>query len=331
MRLGFRLLSTMLLLAAAPLHAVAAPAQTPDSYTSAAERVALPDGRTLNLRCSGSGPRTVVLEAGANADSLTWYRVQPLLAAHARVCSYDRAGYGFSEPGPLPRDLDADAADLAALITAARLSTPLVLVGHSLGSNIVRRHAQRHPQQVAGLVLVDPPEQGAQLPADWKRQDAALRARRDGFLTTCADAAAAGTLAAGDGPLAGCLRPPPPWQSPAVATATRASKLTPGYWRTLRSELDANVGLFAMAVPEDERHGDLPVRMLTADNPFDGAPEPVRVAMQSALAQTRARLLASSTRARQIAVPASSHDIQLDQPQIVADAVIEILDMTPPR
>lgn len=80
-----------------------APAQTPDSYASAGERVTIAPGRALNLRCSGAGPRTVLLEAGGNADSATWFRVQPLLES-ARVCAYDRAGYGFSDPGPLPRD-----------------------------------------------------------------------------------------------------------------------------------------------------------------------------------------------------------------------------------
>src|SRR5664279_478354 len=121
-----------------------APAPDPalDAYARPASLVDI-GGRKLNLRCSGSGAPTVILESGANADSLTWFKVQPLLARSTTVCSYDRAGYGFSDDGPMPRDIDADSADLHALIHAAHLALPAILVGHSLGTNIVRRYADK--------------------------------------------------------------------------------------------------------------------------------------------------------------------------------------------
>jgi len=158
--------------------------QTPDAYARPGKHIAVGDGRSLNLRCSGSGPVTVLLEAGAHADLSSWFRVQPLLQETARVCAYDRAGYGFSGEGPLPRDLAADVADLHALIEGAGLRTPLVLVGHSLGSNIVRRYASVHPGDVAALVLVDPPAQDQQrfMPAQWNRDETAMAAQRDAFL-----------------------------------------------------------------------------------------------------------------------------------------------------
>jgi len=308
----------------APAHAAPdAPQQTPDSYASAGQRITLAPGRALNLRCVGDGPRTVLLEAGGNADSTTWFRVQALLSPHARVCAYDRAGYGFSDEGPMPRDLDADVADLAALINTAKLKTPLVLVGHSLGSNIVRRYAQLHPKNVSALVLVDPPEQGANalLPAEWNQQDEAGRVQRNAFLDACLKAAEAGTLDKAEGPLASCLRAPPPWQSAPVAAASRAYKLKPVYWRTLRSELDANTAIFAAPVPADERHGDTPVTVITAGNDFPGVPDDVRKALQDARAQTQARLLASSRKGRRIDVPDASHEVQIDAPEVVVRAV----------
>ena len=316
------------LIAGAPLHAATpAPQQTPDTYAQPGERVTIAPGRALNLRCSGKGPRTVLLEAGGNADSTVWFRVQPLLAKHARVCAYDRAGYGFSDEGPLPRSVQADADDLHALATKAKLSGPLVLVGHSLGSNIVRRYAQQHPDDVAALVLVDPPEQGAdaQLPEQWKRDGEAARVQRNAFLDACAKAAEAGTLDAADGPLKACLRAPPPWQSAAVAAASRANKLKPAYWRTLRSELDGNTAVFAEPVPSNETYGSIPVVVLTAPQDFPGVPDDVRKAMRAAREQTQSRLAASSTRARRVAVAETSHDIGLDQPRAVADAVLEAL------
>lgn len=116
--------------------------KTPDEYAAPGRLVRISEQRSLNLRCSGSGPTTAILEAGTNTDSTTWFRVQSLLARTMRVCSYDRAGYGFSDEGPLPRGLGADVSDLRALILASGIKAPVVLVGHSLGANIVRRYAQ---------------------------------------------------------------------------------------------------------------------------------------------------------------------------------------------
>jgi len=312
----------------APAAAADAPQQTPDAYAVAGERVAIAPGRALNLRCTDDGPQTVLLEAGANADSATWFRVQPLLSPQARVCAYDRAGYGFSDEGPLPRGLDADVADLAALVAAAGLQTPLVLVGHSLGSNIVRAYAQRHPRDVAALVLVDPPGQGADalLPPAWKQEDEAGRAQRDAFLDACLEAAEAGTLDKAAGPLSSCLRAAPPWQSAAVATATRAWKLKPAYWRTLRSELDANTAIFAAPVPAAESYGDTPVVVIVAPTAdMSGVPDEVAKALQEARDRTHASLVAASAQGRRIDVADSSHDVQLDAPEAVAAAVAGVL------
>lgn len=324
----FALLTFTSMHASAQAPAASRQTQTPEAYAKPGERIAIAPGRVLNLRCVGKGPRIVLLEAGGNADSSTRFRVQPLLSAHARVCAYDRAGYGFSDEGPMPRDLDADVADLAALVETAKLKTPLVLVGHSLGNNIVRRYAQRHPDNVSALVLVDPPEQGADaaLPDTWKREDEASRTQRNAFLDACLKAAEAGTLDKAEGPLASCLRTPPPWQSAPVAAAARAYRLKPAYWRTLRSELEANPAIFAKPVPDDEAHGNTPVVVLVAPGEVTGVPDDVRKALQDARAQTQARLVASSRQGRRIDVPDASHEIQLDAPQAVADAVLGVLE-----
>ncbi|MFC3814501.1 alpha/beta fold hydrolase [Lysobacter sp. GCM10012299] len=331
MKVKCRAVASILLLASGAIHAAPdVPKQTPDTYARPGERVTIAPGRALNLRCSGKGPRTVVLEAGGNADSTTWFRVQSLLSASARVCSYDRAGYGFSDKGPMPRNLQADVDDLHALIKAAKLKTPVLLVGHSLGSNIVRSYAQQHRREVAGLVLVDPPEQGAQakMPQQWQRDDEAMRAQRNEFLDACTKAAVAGTLDSADGPLKSCLRAPPEWQSPAVAAATRAYKLKPLYWQTLHSELDENVAIFAAPVPADASFGSLPVVVLSAGNDYPGLPDEVRKVLTDARNQTRERLVAASTKGRRVDVAGTSHDIQLDQPQAVVDAVLGVIDAT---
>ena len=109
----------------------------------------------LHLHCSGTGSPTVVLEGGKGLTTLHWSLVQPQLAADTRVCAYDRAGQGWSEPGPLPRTPERVVEELHTLLQAAGESGPYVLAGHSLGGRYVRLFAARYPEEVAGLVLVD--------------------------------------------------------------------------------------------------------------------------------------------------------------------------------
>ncbi|AKC88249.1 hypothetical protein WQ53_07210 [Pseudoxanthomonas suwonensis] len=294
-----------------------------DAYASPGQRVELADGRALNLRCSGEGEPVVVLEAGGNMDSSTWYRVQPRLAQLTRVCAYDRAGYGFSDEGPYPRDLEADVADLHAFIRASGIPTPVLLVGHSLGSNIVRRAAQLHPGMVAGLVLVDPPEQGPDdlFPEDWRLQVASRVAQREEILGACEGAAEAGDM---DTIRQACLRAPPPWMSEPVAAAMTHNKAKPSYWRTLRSELAHNIDLFSAPVDADESYGSIPLVLLAATRQ-DGVPDEVRAVIGAARRETHARILAASTRSSLVEVADASHDIQLDQPDEVVSAVKRLL------
>lgn len=97
----------------------------------------------------------MVMDAGLGGTSLDWVRVQPHVAKRSRVCTYDRAGYGWSELGPLPRTSKRIADELHTLLARAGESAPYVLVGHSFGGYNVRMFASRFPHDVAGLVLVD--------------------------------------------------------------------------------------------------------------------------------------------------------------------------------
>ncbi|GAB2556252.1 alpha/beta hydrolase [Rhodanobacter koreensis] len=308
--------------------ATAQPERTPDSYARAGNLVSIGGNRQLNLRCSGHGSQTVLLEAGAHADSVTWFRLQPLLAPLVRVCSYDRAGYGFSDEGPLPRGLDADVADLHALIHAAGISTPVILVGHSLGSNIVRRYAELNPADVSGMVLLDPPAQhiAAFSPA-WVKADDDLATRRFAFLAQCLKGAVDGTLATPPPALEHCLGGPTSWASPAVNAAMRNYKLRPVYWRTLISELQENVSVFRQPVSPKESHGSLPLIVLKAANTYADMPanDSDRKMLEAARDKTQEAIVATSKRGELRLVPSSSHDIQLDQPQVVADAVTQVM------
>ena len=112
-------------------------------------------GFRLHLVCEGEGSPAVVLEAGAADAWLTWHWVQPELARLTRVCSYDRAGIGYSDPGPRPRSRRRAVEELRTLLARAGVPPPYVLAGHSFGGSSARLYALLHPDEVAGLVLVE--------------------------------------------------------------------------------------------------------------------------------------------------------------------------------
>lgn len=126
------------------------------SQEQTSQLVEIEPGRRLNLVCQGSGLPTVVLEAGLGDTSAAWHLVQPEVARLTRVCAYDRAGLGLSDPGPLPRTSSAIVHDLHRLLHRAELPPPYVIVAHSMGALGAMLFADRHLPELAGMVLVDP-------------------------------------------------------------------------------------------------------------------------------------------------------------------------------
>jgi pimeloyl-ACP methyl ester carboxylesterase len=133
-------------------------ADKPQKNTASGEMVDLGDYK-LRVVCSGNavnGNPTVIMDAGLGASSETWSGLQPEVARLTRVCAYDRAGVGKSEPSSqLPRTSMQIAQDLHALLSKTGITGPIVLVGHSFGGINVRLYASLYPQNVAGMVLVD--------------------------------------------------------------------------------------------------------------------------------------------------------------------------------
>ncbi len=113
------------------------------------------NGHQMHMVCTGEGSPTVILQAGAIAESLWWYRVQNQLAEHTQVCAYDRPGMGWSEPVSGSRDALTINAELHDLLEQAGIPAPYVVVGHSFGAVLTRIYATQYPDAVAGVVLVD--------------------------------------------------------------------------------------------------------------------------------------------------------------------------------
>ena len=112
-------------------------------------------GRNLHLNCTGSGRPTVVLEAGGGAYAIDWALVQPRIAEKTRVCSYDRAGLGWSDPGPADETVEQTVADLHAALSRAGEKGPYILVGASVGGAFVRAYQRSFPGDVASLVFTN--------------------------------------------------------------------------------------------------------------------------------------------------------------------------------
>jgi pimeloyl-ACP methyl ester carboxylesterase len=135
--------------AAASVRSAPNASQTSEGFVSVA-------GHRMYFECSGSGSPTVVLDAGSPDTSATWRWVQPRIAGVTRVCAYDRAGLGQSAPAPAGRrTARTQVEDLRALLSAARIPSPYVVVGHSWGGLLAKIFAQAYPRATAGVVLVD--------------------------------------------------------------------------------------------------------------------------------------------------------------------------------
>ncbi len=159
-RVGRRLAIVLALLVGAGLTGAGAEAvisQSDDERYPLPGRLVTVAGNGLHLNCTGTGAPTVVLEAGLGEPSLTWADVQPSLDDGVRVCSYDRAGLGWSRGGDDGAwTAEQAAADLAGLLSAAGERGPYVLVAHSVGVLVAREFRQAHPEAVTALVLLDP-------------------------------------------------------------------------------------------------------------------------------------------------------------------------------
>lgn len=135
-------------------------------------------GHRLHIQCIGAGGPTVVLDHMGGGNSAQWGLILPQLAATTRVCTYDRAGFGWSDPVPPgPRDAQTNADDLHTLLVNAGEQSPFLLVGHSYGGRVAKLFAASYPAEVAGLVLVDPgtifghPTVPPEIDAQWREED----------------------------------------------------------------------------------------------------------------------------------------------------------------
>jgi pimeloyl-ACP methyl ester carboxylesterase len=296
-------------------------------------------GWRLHLNCTGearASQPTVILEAGVGDFSVEWSLVQPGVAQFARVCSYDRAGDGWSDLGPHPRTLRQIVYELRTLLDKGGVKPPLVLVGHSYGGWLVRLYASTYPADVAGMVLV---EAGADNP--W-------RMLPDGKLARSSDLVKGNPIPAVK--VAGPLRVsdiPPDVLSQMKAGAQMLAqspnepprdKLPPDAQR-MRAWALAQVGHIAAAVNPVEHEelaglraelaksehplGDMPLIVLTRGISEEKGPD--GKAFEAEHRRGHAAMAATSRNGKLIVATRSGHHVQLDEPELVVKAIRDAL------
>ena len=240
-----------------------------------AQRLVDIGGRRMNVYCTGSGSPTVVLDANESDDTSSWRFVQPLVAQHTRVCSYDRAGFGFSDPGPLPRDAAATVADLRALLDKAAIERPFVLVGYSSSTLSARLYADRHLDELAGLVLVEPDIED-QEPALFSVAPALepIFAEGTAAAKACTAAAEHGALKPGTEIYGVCTEHDE--ALPASLTAVKVQRQARAeWWRAYNSDQTSDRTVSPAELRSEQRqYGRLPLTVVAASDVFLNWPLP---------------------------------------------------------
>jgi pimeloyl-ACP methyl ester carboxylesterase len=305
--LGFASFLAVLALTGASYEAVAS-TQDAYRYPPPGQLVDV-DGHQMHIACSGTGSPTIVLDAGVSGGALDWTPNQPALAATTRVCSYDRAGMGWSAPSAETRTPEHVAQELHTRLTNAGIAPPYVLVGHSLAGKNVRLFAAQHPDEVVGLVLIDARSEYVDLntsEAEVQAFHQALKAQ-DWVYSV---AHRLGVARLGGSALLGSTA-----ISDEIARTILLQKSSTPALAAANAELIERAASDALLIAAPGL-GDLPLVVLAAGQNLRDVPFWPEAQRQQAALSTQGRLLT---------VEASGHYIHWEFPSLVIDAVQDVV------
>jgi pimeloyl-ACP methyl ester carboxylesterase len=278
------------------------------------------DGYPMHIYCTGQGSPTIVLSSGLGDDFTAWARVQPILSQTTRACSYDRAGFGWSQSRPGVQDADAITSQLHHLLAAARVQGPIVLASHSISGIYLRSYAAHYPQDLVGLIFIDgaTPLQDDRIPNELvKIQEQQRREMpRQKLLMTLGWYRLQGL----------CTSVPSGFE--AYSLWFKADSCVPSQMDAIENELDAERASGNETVDAGP-FGDLPILILSRDPAVLPSNWPASVAKGNAVVwnQMQEEAKSLSTQSRRIIAKGSDHYIQNDRPDLVNREVVAFITM----
>ena len=313
-------------------------------YAKPGRLVSTSDGARLNIYCMGSGSPAVIFDAAEGDWSPAWATVQLQVAKWTRACSYDRAGLGFSAPGPMPRTAERFAEELHSALHNASIPEPYILVGHATGGYSARAFVDRYLGEVAGLVLIEGDARDVETSEDLRQLWTGINARNLAELELCREAVIAGKPL----PL-----PNPPVDHPSWTCldyffrGLPEAQFSPALNAKLLELAATKVAMYDALISGVESRsvddeylsthrrslGSRPLRLITADHHITDSPgttperhlEHERFNQQRKLFQ--GRLLRLSSNARQVFTQTGPY-VQLDAPDLVLEVIREVYDQS---
>ena len=292
-------------------------------------------GYKLHLYCTGTGSPTVILSPGSGDFSFDWTLVQPGVAKFTRVCSYDRAGEAWSDLGPKPRTMTQEAFDLRRALIKAGVAGPYILVGHSMGGMVVRIFAADYPSDVAGMVLVDGSHEEDTMMINGKVVTAvSLTQARPIPAPRTSVTAADGLDAEGIKKIQAMVQQydfmRPHIEAPYDRLPTDVQRLQlwataqPKHWEATSGDFGGEEAERLYKIDHASEHplGRIPLMVLSQDM-STRTDEHAKIHDHTQQAMAR-----YSERGKQIVVRGAGHHIQLEQPQVVIDAIRQVIAAT---
>jgi pimeloyl-ACP methyl ester carboxylesterase len=283
-------------------------------------------GYRLHIYPTGEGSPTVVFESGGASWSLDWNLVQSEVAKFTSVCSYDRAGFGWSDSGPKPRTSKQIVTELHTLLTKTETKKPYILVGHSFGGHTARLFAKSYPDEVAGIILLDARHEAmnSKLPPAWNKLEVAGKRMYQSMLL----ASRAGVLNL-LGKLMGEKAAPPIVMKlpPEIRPIYLEVGFQPKYFQSNLDEL--------AAIAESDKQlsatgslGEIPLTVIRHGIPemFAGMPADQAKQAEKVWQELQGDLAKLSSNSQMLVAEKSGHGIPIDQPGLVVDAIRQMVE-----
>lgn len=286
------------------------------------------NGNRMHIRCKGEGSPTVIMEAGSGDCSLSWAFVQQDVSEFTRVCTYDRQGYGWSDPVPGPVSARNVTSRLHTLLARANITPPYVLVGHSLGGVYMRYYAHRYPGDVAGMVLVDPGSewQMTRTGENFTRGMRAAIAVKASLLREMGKESANGTFARNLSLVEMYCNPRlPSWEYHAYQALWAT---VPSFWNACAAEGEAAFSVWDEVSRENiTTLGDIPLVVISSGRDMGFSTDPAGNAYANEVFRTlQKEMAAESPKGSYLTAQNSSHYIQIDEPELMTGSIRSVVN-----